>query len=140
MLEGIPGWVRIAVIAAAAYVLLVVAFESLIGYFQPFGGDSIVIITTGDNGARSERVLSRRDIDGNLYIAANHWPRLWYRQAMERPQVEVATDGDGEPEPYLAVPLSGAELERVAEVYDVGLFVRFLTGFPPRRFLRLDPR
>ncbi len=138
MLEGIPGWVRIGVIAAAAYVLLVVAFESLIGYFQPFGGDSIVIVTTGDDGARSERVLSRRDIDGNLYIAANHWPRQWYRQTMARPQVEVVTDG--EPEPYLAVPLGGAELERVAEVYDVGLFVRFLTGFPPRRFLRLDPR
>ncbi len=138
MLEGIPGWVRIAVIAAAAYVLLVVAFESLIGYFQPFGGDSIVIVTTGDDGARNERVLSRRDIDGNLYIAANHWPRQWYRQATARPQVEVVTDG--EPEPYLAVPLSGAELERVAKVYDVGLFVRFLTGFPPRRFLRLDPR
>ncbi len=138
MLEGIPGWIRIGVIAAAAYVLLVVAFESLIGYFQPFGGDSIVIVTTGDDGARSERVLSRRDIDGNLYVAANHWPRQWYRQAMEYPQVEVATDG--EPAPYLAVPLSGAELARVAEAYDVGLLVRFLTGFPPRRFLRLDPR
>ena len=139
MLEGIPGWIRIAVIVAAAYVLLVVAFESMLGYFQPFGGDSIVIVTTGDSGERNERVLSRRDIDGKLYIAANHWPRQWYSQAIARPQVEIAAEIGGETQPYIAVPLAGEELERVAEIYDVGLVFRFLMGFPPRRFLRLDP-
>lgn len=133
-------WIRIAVIVAAAYVLLVVAFESMLGYFQPSGGDSIVIITTDDAGNSHDRVLSRRDIDGNIYVAANHWPRQWYSHAIERPQVEVAADAGGEAQPYLAVPLAGDELDRVAEIYDAGLVFKFLTGFPPRRFLRLDPR
>ena len=133
-------WIRIAVIAAAVYVLLVVAFESMLGYFQPAGGDSIVIVTTDDAGNPHERVISRRDIDGNIYVAANHWPRQWYNRAMERPQVEVATEVDGDARPYLAVPLAGDELERVAEIYDAGLVFKFMTGFPPRRFLRLDPR
>lgn len=133
-------WIRIAVIVAAVYVLLVVAFESMLGYFQPSGGDSIVIVTTDDTGNSHERVISRRDIDGNLYVAANHWPRQWYGHAIERPQVGVATDIGGAAQPYLAVPLAGDELERVAEIYDAGLVFKFLTGFPPRRFLRLDPR
>ena len=133
-------WIRIAVIVAAVYVLLVVAFESMLGYFQPSGGDSIVIITTDDAGNSHDRVLSRRDIDGNIYVAANHWPRRWYSHAVERPQVAVATDTGGEAQPYLAVPLAGDELDRVAEIYDAGLVFKFLTGFPPRRFLRLDPR
>ena len=133
-----PRWIRIAVIAAVAYVLLVVAFESMLGYFQPSGGDSIVIVTTDDDGNPHDRVISRRDIDGNIYVAANHWPRQWYHQALDRPQVQVLTDG--EPRPYLAAPLSGAELDRVAEIYDAGLIFKFMTGFPPRRFLRLDPR
>lgn len=33
-------WIRIAVIAAAAYVLPVVVFESMLGCFQPFGGEA----------------------------------------------------------------------------------------------------
>ncbi|MXX05240.1 MAG: hypothetical protein F4X09_05940 [Gammaproteobacteria bacterium] len=132
-------WIRIAVIVAAVYVLLVVAFESMLGYFQPTGGDSIVIVTTDDVGNSHERVISRRDIDGNLYVAANHWPRQWYGHAIERPQVGVASEIGGAAQPYLAVPLAGDELERVAEIYDAGLVFKFMTGFPPRRFLRLDP-
>ena len=132
-------WIRIAIVVAAAYVLLVVAFESMLGYFQPSGGDSIVIITTDDSGSPHERVISRRDIDGNIYVAANHWPRQWYGHAIERPQVEVATAIGGEPQPYIAVPLGGDELDRVAEIYSAGLVFKFMTGFPPRRFLRLDP-
>ncbi len=132
-------WVRIAILLALVYVLVVVAFESLLGWFQPSGGDTIVIITMDDAGESHERVISRRDIDGNLYVAANHWPRQWYVHALERPQVEVADAVGGEAQPYLAVPLTGSELARVAEAYSVGFVFRVLTGFPPRRFLRLDP-
>ena len=66
-------------------------------------------------------------------------PRQWYVHALERPQVEVADAVGGEAQPYLAVPLTGSELARVAEAYSVGFVFRVLTGFPPRRFLRLDP-
>ncbi len=140
MIKRKSRWLRIAVGAAAAYVLLVAAFESMLGYFQPAGGGSIVIATADAAGEVRERVISRFDLDGNLYVAANHWPRQWYRRAVERPQVEVATEVGGEARPYLAVPLAGDELERVAASYDPGLVFRIMTGFPPRRFLRLDPR
>lgn len=63
------------------------------------------------------------------------WPRRWYSHAVERPQVEVATGAGDEAQPYLAVPLAGDELDRVAEIYDAGLVFKFLTGFP-----RLDPQ
>jgi hypothetical protein len=33
----------------------------------------------------------------------------------------------------------GDELARVASRYRLPLLLRVLTGFPPRRFLRLDP-
>lgn len=41
---------------------------------------------------------------------------------------------------YRALHVQGAELERVALRYAVPFVVRVLTGFPPREFLRLDPR
>jgi len=41
---------------------------------------------------------------------------------------------------YLAVPLEGAEEERVREMYSFGFNFRFRTGFPPRYVLRLDSR
>jgi hypothetical protein len=38
------------------------------------------------------------------------------------------------------VPISGEERDRVARVYSLPFAARLLTGFPPRAFLRLDPR
>ena len=121
------------------YVGYVVWFEARLGYLQPQGSTSLVIATFNDSGERHERVLRLEVIDGNYYIAANHWPRSWYRQALNNPQVEVQLPGEDEFEPYVAVPLEGAELERVSEDYSFGFEFRFRTGFPPRRFLRLDP-
>ena len=71
-------------------------------------------------------------------MAANHWPRAWYHEALDNPQIEVQMDTSFEP--YTAVPLEGAEEEMVREIYSVGFEFRFRTGFPPRYFLRLDPR
>ncbi len=119
------------------YVGSVVYFEARLGYLQPQNGASIVIATF-DDGERHERVVRLTKINGENYIAANHWPRAWYRQAVSNPNVEVKMDESFEP--YLAVPLTGAELAMVKEEYAVGFNFRFRTGFPPRRFLRLDPR
>ena len=120
------------------YVGSVVWYEARLGYLQPQGSTSLVIATFGDDGARHERVLRLEQIDGNNYIAANHWPRGWYRQALANPEVEVKMPGTDNFAAYVAVPLTGAELERVAEEYSFGFEFRFRTGFPPRRFLRLD--
>jgi hypothetical protein len=121
-----------------AYVALVVAFESLIGTFQPAGEGTIVMTTTDADGNSHDRVLSRLQSGGHLYVAANHWPRAWFEQALQNPDVAITVDR--ERKAYRAVPVSGEEHERVNAENDLGLGIRFLTGFPPRYFIRLDPR
>lgn len=134
-------WSVVAVVVALlSYAGSVVWYEARLGYLQPQGSTSLVIATFGGDGARHERVLRLEQIDGNYYIAANHWPRSWYHQALDNPRVEVKLPGTDEFAPYLAVPLTGNELERVSTQYSFGFQFRFRTGFPPRRFLRLDPR
>jgi hypothetical protein len=130
--------VKWIVIAAVVYVGIVVLFESLIGYFQPPNEDTLVIRTLGADGEASDRVVSRLESDGKLYVAVNHWPRAWYHRALENPNVEVTLDGPKAP--YLAVPVTGAEHDRVNSEHALPIPVRFLTGFPPRYLVRLDPR
>ena len=125
-------------IALAAYVAIVVVFESLIGVIQPEAGDVLVITTFDGEGSGGDRVVSRLESDGQLYVAANHWPRAWYRRALENPDVEVTIEGAKAER--RAVPVSGAEHERVDAANSLGVGFRFVTGFPPRYFLRLDPR
>lgn len=124
-------------IVLAAYMGVVALFESAIGFFQPTTASTLVITTFDESGAPHDRVLTRLESDGRLYVAANHWPRAWYRRALENPQVKVALEG--EKEPYHAVPVDGAESERVDREHSLGPVFRFLTGFPPRTFLRLEP-
>jgi hypothetical protein len=129
---------KLVAIALAVYLGIVVAFESLIGFLQPTNEGTLVITTTDASGNESTRVLSRLESGGQLYVAANHWPRAWYEQALENPDVEI--DLDGTPAPYRAVPVTGEEHDRVERDNGVGLVFRVLTGFPPRYFLRLEPR
>jgi hypothetical protein len=129
---------KIAAIVVLVYVGIVVAFESLIGYFQPEAGSTLVITTFDEDGSPHDRVVSRLQSEGQLYVAANHWPRAWYARAFESPDVLVTLDGDeGE---YRAVSVTGAEHDRVDRENSLPLVFRILTGFPPRYFLRLDPR
>jgi hypothetical protein len=129
---------KISVIVVLVYEGIVVAFESLIGYFQPAGESTLVITTFDGDGSSHDRVVSRLESDGKLYVAANHWPRAWYKRALEHPEVQVTLDakkGD-----YRAVPVEGAEHDRVDGDNSLGVVFRILTGFPPRYFVRLDPR
>ena len=126
------------VILAIAYVGLVVAFESMLGYLQPAGDGTLLITATDDAGASNGRVVSRLEHDGRLYVAANHWPRAWYENALENPQVTITLEGvEGD---YLAVPVRGQEHTAVDTANSLPLMFRFVTGFPPRYFIRLDPR
>ncbi len=129
---------KLFAIVLGGYVGIVVAFESLIGFFQPASGSTLVITTTDEDGNTSDRVLSRLESNGLLYVAANHWPRAWYNQALKNPDVEIAL-GD-ERTAHLAVPVTGEEHDRVNGDNSLGLAFRVLTGFPPRYFLRLDTR
>ena len=129
---------KIVAIAALVYVGIVVAFESVIGYFQPASGSTLVITTFDRDGAPHDRVVSRLESDGRLYVAANHWPRAWYRRALENPEVQASLDG--EKRDCAAVPVTGAEHDRVDGEHSLPLVFRILTGFPPRYLVRLDPR
>ena len=129
---------KIVAILVLVYVGIVVAFESLIGYFQPTAGSTLVITTVDQDETPHDRVVSRLESDSQLYVAANHWPRAWYNRALENPEVQVTLDG--EKGDYRAVPVTGAEHDRVDGENSLGLVFRILTGFPPRYFVRLDPR
>lgn len=129
---------KIIVIVVLVYVGIVVAFESLIGFVQPAGGSTLVLTTFDPDGLAHDRVLARLDSDGKLYVSANHWPRAWYRRALANPEVQATVDGTKGN--YRAVSVAGPEAERVEREHPHGLGFRFLTGFPPRYFVRLDPR
>lgn len=129
---------KIAAIAVLAYIGIVAAFESTIGFLQPTRGTTLVITTFDPDGAAHDRVVARLESGGKLYVAANHWPRSWYRRALAIPKVQ-ATIG-GEKRDYTAVPVTGEEEERVNADNRLPLLFRILTGFPPRYFVRLDPR
>lgn len=129
--------VRVILLLLLIYVGIVAAFESLLGYFQPAGGTTLVISTTADAESH-DRVVSRLDSNGQIYVAANHWPRAWYRRALANPNVEVTLDGEARP--YAAIPVTDDEHERVNSENGLGVVFRLLTGFPPRRFIRLEPR
>ena len=129
---------KIIAISLRVYVGMVVVFESLLGFFQPTSQGTLVITTTDEDGTTNDRVLASFESDGQLYVAANHWPRAWYKQALENPSVQV--DVGGEKGHYLAVPITGEEHDRVNRDNSTGFVFHFLTGFPPRYFVRLDPR
>ena len=129
---------KILAIVVLLYVGLVVAFESLIGFIQPASGSTLVLTTFDADGAAHDRVLARLDTDGKVYVSANHWPRAWYRRALANPDVQATLDG-GKGN-YRVVPVTGPEAERVEREHPHGFAFRFVTGFPPRYFVRLDPR
>lgn len=129
---------KIVGIVLVGYVGIVVAFESLIGSLQPAGEGTLVIATTEEDGSTHDRVVSRLESGGQLYVATNHWPRAWYNRALKNPQVEITLAG--ERSGHVAVPVKGEEHDRVDAENSLGLAFRALTGFPPRYFLRLDPR
>lgn len=121
------------------YVGLIVAFESMIGIIQPEQGQVLKITTSGDDGAVNDRILAWLDDEGTVFVSANHWPRAWYHEAVANPRVEVTIDGKrGD---YLAVPVEDdAEWERLDTKFAHPFLFKFITGFPPRLFLRLDPQ
>ena len=128
---------KILGILLLVYIAIVAIFESLLGYYQPSGGGTLVITTTDSSGATNDRVLSKLESDGVLFVAANHWPRGWYNDALERPEVSVQLDG--ETKSYRAVPATDAEHAKVQSENPHGIVFKLLTGFPPRYFLKLEP-
>jgi hypothetical protein len=124
-------------IGLLCYVGVVVLFESMLGYFQPENQSTFVITTTDSKGVTNDRVLVQNHSNGNLYASANHWPRAWYNEVLEHPRVQATVDGGTAD--YVAVPVDGAEHNRVNADNAHGFGFKFLVGFAPRKFVRLDP-
>jgi hypothetical protein len=133
---------KILVWALVAYAVLVVGFESLLGYYQPRGDENLVITLTEDDGIKKQRVLSLFESRGELYLAANHWPRAWFDQVLKNPDVHIEFGGAHATQSgdYTAALIEGAAHDQVLNDNRLPLFARFLMGFPPRKFVRLDPR
>jgi hypothetical protein len=129
---------KLIAIALVVWAIVVAAFESMIGYMQPASGSTLLITTFDADGKPHDRVVSRLESGGKLYVAANHWPRAWYRRALRNPEVQASLDGVVRD--YRAAEVSKEEAARVAGEHPLGPVFRVLTGFPPREFLRLDPR
>lgn len=137
--------VKVIGIVVLVYVVVVVAFEGLVVFMGKRQADSGVrpdekwlVITTTDAGGSKDTVVAGVESGGQLYVAANHWPRGWYNRAVEHPDVEVTRAG--KKMPYHAVQVTGAERERIAKAYNLPWLIRILSGFPPRSYLRLDAR
>ena len=125
------------------YISLVFLFEAvLLGIFQPTMENerlkNLVITTTDDSGEPDPRRVTYVEVDDAIYVSAHHWPRDWYHQAINTPNVFIELrEAKGN---YLAVPVAGQEFHAVSEAFPLPFVVRFLMGFPPQRnILRLDP-
>src|SRR6188474_2173479 len=127
---------KIVAIVLVVYAAIVAAFESMIGFMQPTPGGTLVITTFDASGAPHDRVVSRLDSGGKLYVSANHWPRAWYRRALAQPDVSATIDGAKAD--YRAVPIDGEEAARIDAEHPHPAWFRFVTGYPPRKFVRLD--
>lgn len=131
-------WLKRLAIGLLVYVGVVVAFETLIGIFQPQSEDTMIVKSAADNGAAMNRVLTRLEHDGGVYAAVNHWPRAWYSQVLEQPDVTI--EYNGELAAYRAVDVTDTdEFNAVQGAWPLPVAVKVLTGFPARRFVRFDP-
>ena len=132
---------KLVAIVFLVYVGIVVLFELMIVVTGPLqitdiGVPVLVLTTTSGDGTPIDRVLGRIESNGQLFVSANHWPRAWLDRAMENPNVQVTLEGQRAD--YLAVPATDEERDRINTESRFPILVRFLTGFPPRSFLRLD--
>jgi hypothetical protein len=119
------------------YVVLVLLAELFIWRVQPTMDGGVTIVVTLDDGTRIVRNLFGFEHDGRLYISSNHWFRRWYAAALENPEIEVTREGITRP--FTAVDVDGEEYDRLSSHYKMGAVLRFICGFAPSKFLRLDP-
>ena len=128
---------KTASFALLAYVGIVILFESSLGYFQPRNENTLLLSMQDTFGQTHDRMLSPFELNDELYVAVNHWPRQWYKRLKANPSVTLVYQGESKQ--VLAVPVTEtAELSQITEAYQLGFLFRLLTGFPPRAFVRLE--
>ena len=122
----------------AVYIGLVILFESLIGFFQPQNQATLSLTVYEADSRPHVRVLSRIEHNDRLYVAVNHWPRSWFRSLQKNPSVRVAY-GEEDFAATAQVVEDAAEISGIEADRPLTWWFKFLTGFPPRYFVRLVP-
>jgi hypothetical protein len=136
--------IRIAAIFFGVYVVLGLALDGAIGYFQPQRGTTAVLRSFDEQGKPHDTVLSLLDDGSTLWVESGHWFRGWYHRIRRNPDVELVRGG--ETRPYRAVPLDTPEaLEQVQKLMGKGRGAGYWAGramllFAPIKPVRLDPR
>lgn len=130
--------IKIGIYFLIFYAVIVILFETLLGTNQPTYDGTMIITSFEEDGEAIDRVVARLDLDGQIYVAVNHWPRAWARRIQRNPDVQLTYQG--ETWNYTAAVLEGAEHDQGAIDFAVPFSFRFLTGFPPRYFFRFDPK
>lgn len=130
--------IKIGICFLILYAAIVILFETLLGTTQPTYDGIMIITSFEEDGEAIDRVVARLDLEGQIYVAVNHWPRAWARRIQRNPEVQLTYQG--ETWNYTSVVLEGAEHDQGAIDFSVPFSFRFLTGFPPRYFFRFDPK
>jgi hypothetical protein len=136
--------VRMAAIVLGVYVLLGLAIDAAIGWFQPQAGNTALLRTFDDSGKAHETVLALHDDGGTLWVESGHWFRGWYHRAVRNPEVElIRGDRVGA---YRAVAVDTPEaLDNMKRLMGKGQGAGYWVGrtmllFAPIKPVRLDPR
>ena len=122
----------------AGYGAFVLMAEFLIWRFQPEMDGGVTVYVTDADGKTVERNLAGFEYGNRLYVSSNHWLRHWYHLAKQHSEVQVTREGVRGP--YKAVVVTGDERTALSRAYKMGFVLRFVCGFAPSKFLRLEPR
>ncbi len=128
--------IEILVAVLIVYLVLLLLLELFAWKFQPDMENSITLVFDL-SGTEVERKLYGFEHNGKLYVSSNHWFRQWYNAVLKNPNVLVERGGIRKP--HIAVSIEGLELVEIVGEYRLGFLIRLMSGFAPRRFLRLDP-
>ena len=131
-------YLSIGFYVAVVYGAFVLLAELLIWRFQPQMDGGVILYVTDADGNSVERNLAGFEYDNRLYVSSNHWFRRWYNLVLENPEVDVLRDGVRGP--CEAIVVTGDERTALSRAYEMGFILRFICGFAPSKFLRLDPR
>jgi hypothetical protein len=136
--------VRIALVVLGVYVLLGLAADAAIGWFQPQAGSTAVLRTFDAAGTPRDTVLALHDDAGTLWVESGHWFRGWYHRVLANPDVELIRGGVVAR--YHAVPVATPEaLEHMKLLMGKGKGAGYWVGrtmllWAPIKPVRLDPR
>ena len=120
-----------------AYLAFVLLVECLIWRLQPDTTGGVTIHVTDRSAKQVQRNLAGFEYDNRLYVSSNHWFRHWYKLALDNSSVVITKNGVRRP--CKAIVVAGREQISVSRAYKMGFILRFICGFAPSKFLRLDP-